>query len=318
MGHLPQIAFLAGTAAAAAGILIVRRTRRLSSIRPSLVHFTNDICPFSYRVVLAQALSPITPAAKMIRVPYKRQLDFAAKWSGDTWQHTQLGNDVLKRKGSPGDNFADSLPTAFASRAEALQALKDDYVATINPNGEVPALRLPSGAVLVGSEVCTEYFALAGTGRSPLVPDDPELACRMRQAMARFNQVTGLLFKLLTNQDPAGDDEIQTSIQSSLEHFVSVLDKSGGFCLGSRPTLADVHCAPILYRLDVGLTYWRRLSLRALNPRVDQILEAVTALPEWQSTNLMNDDDIVANYELPAHGNKWAADGLNFAGRGRS
>ena len=102
------------------------------------------------------------------------------------------------------------------------------------------------------------------------------------------------------------DEELKAALSSAVSRFVSALDASGGFCVGSQCTLADVHCAPLLYRLgDVGMLYWRGFSVRSVDPRVGSLLDTITALPEWKC-GATSDEEIIANYELPAHGGKWA------------
>ena len=51
--------------------------------------------------------------------------------------------------------------------------------------------------------------------------------------------------------------------------------------------------------------------------RIRELLREVTAMREFQS-GLASDDELVANYELPAHGGRWAGDGRSFGGRGQS
>ena len=315
------VAFLVSSAVTA-GVLLLGRVRRHGAVGASLnarplVHYTNNLCPFSHRAMFARALCPISPEPTTVHVPYGREVDFAAAFGGDTWQHTTLGKKALER-GS--DQYKGSLRTDLPSRTEALKALKKEYMKDINPNGEVPAICLPSGHIIIESDVVMEYYSAASKARGgrSLVPDDPELLVRMRQAITRCNEITPHLFKLLRNQDPAADEELKVALATAVSRFVSALDSSGGYCIASRCTLADVHCAPLLYRLgDVGMRYWRGFSVRSVDPRVGELLDTITALPEWQS-GVASDEEIVANYELPAHGGKWAADGKSFAGRGRS
>jgi glutathione S-transferase len=262
-------------------------------------HYTNDLCPFAHRAMFARALCPTY--AETIQMPYARQIEFSQRW-GNTWPNTALGKDML-RKGNK----------AFGRlTAEALEEIKNQYITNFNKSGEVPTLQLASGTVLTESEIVMEYFACAGAS---LIPADPEYVCRMRLAIKRFNDVTGPLFALLKNQDQAKDANIEAIIQKNIARFTSTIDPQG-FCIGDECTLADVHCCPILYRLDLGLSYWRHFSLRS-NPRIANLLDTVTTMPEFQ-LGLVSDEEIIANYEFPAHALIWHADGAGFGGRGRS
>ena len=283
-----------------------------------LKHFTNNLCPFAHRAMFARALCGDDSlrergfdAIETIHIPYGRQVEFALEWGmggggdgggGCIWQQTELGAKMssAKRNAVYGD----------VTSPEMLRDRKREYMASINVAGEVPSLELPSGTVLTESEVVMEFFA-----PSSLVPADPEQAARMRLAIRRFESVTPLLFRLLNNQVEEEDAVIEKRIVEQLGTFLSVIDPDGGFCFGGSCTLADIYCSTVLYRLDVGLSYWRAFSVRGVDPRVSSILDAVTALPAWQA-GLVGDEEIYT-YELPAHGNKWAADGKGFAGRGR-
>jgi hypothetical protein len=139
----------------------------------------------------------------------------------------------------------------------------------------------------------------------------------MRLAIKRFNDVTGPLFMLLRNQDPARDAAIEEAIITAASRFLSVIDSKGGFCVDEKISLADLHCPPILYRPDVGLAHWRGFSVRGVNSRIGELLDTVTAMPEWQS-GLVSDDGIIANCEFPANSETWDASGTGLGGRGRS
>ena len=116
------------------------------------------------------------------------------------------------------------------------------------------------------------------------------------------------------SRQPPQPAAIQGAIHKKMEQFVGSIDAQG-FCICGQISLADVHCCPILHRLDVGLAYYRQFSVRGTNPRIGDLLDTVTALPEFKA-GLVSDEEIIANYEFPAHAAKWAADGAGFGGRG--
>ena len=272
------------------------------------LHYTNDLCPFAHRAMFARALCPVKNI-ETVHIPYKRQVDFAFKFDNNTWPgSTDLGQQMLREKRN---NVYQGL------NANDLKARKDKYVANVNPAGEVPSLQLSNGGILVESDVVMEYFATAGDNtKYKLIPADPELLCRMRLAIKRFNDVTGPLFMLLKNQNKKMDKKIKEIIYNKMEAFINSIDKESSFCFGNQVTLADVHCGPILYRMQIALDYYRHFHIRNINPRVGAILDAVISLPEWQS-GLVSDEEIIANYELPSNGMIYAEDGETFAGRGR-
>ena len=258
-------------------------------------HFTNNSCPFCHRAMFARALRPVEVETQY--VPYGRQVEFAER----------LGVEAIQGGSQP-----------FKSKTVAeIKAIRQEYLDKINPSGEVPSLCTAEGAIITESEILAEYFDLVSDSPSPkLVPPDPVQASRVRLVMKKFNDVIPGLFGLLRNQDGSKDQDWADKINSSLQKFSAVLSKESDFCVGSRVSLADVHCAPFLHRLSVGLLHFRDFQLLS-DPRIEKLLKTVAGLPEFQNGNLP-DKDIIANYEFVAHGSRWGGDGKSFRGRGRS
>ena len=124
------------------------------------VLYSNLACPYAHRATLALALRPLP--CDVHPVPTTNQFGTIDR----------LGVAA----GDPVGMFADMT-------AEELHARKDAYRSDVNPSGEVPALRLPSGEVLRESEIVAEYLDAVSEADTPrLVPAEPLLACRMRLA----------------------------------------------------------------------------------------------------------------------------------------
>ena len=204
---------------------------------------------------------------------------------------------------------------------EDLRDVKRKFMTEINPKGEVPALVLQDRdgqrRVLVESDVCARYFEQASANNRSLIPECPLAASRMQLAIKTFSSVTVPMYKLLSNQDVACDIELTTQLKNELHNFVSVLDKKGGYCVGSQCTLADVMSGPVLYRMGIGLRRWRGFDLEEEFSRLKELLQTLLAMPEFQQ-GLVTDTEIAGNYEYVAHGGKWNEDGTALEGRGVS
>jgi len=255
--------------------------------------FTNPICPFAQRATFALALRPLPHNVHW--VPLSLQLAWAEKFGVE--------------KVPVGQVFA-------GISAEELKGGKEHYKGSINATGEVPSLQLPSGEVVMESEIVAEYIDSVATQGTKLMPEDPLLASRVRLAMKRFSDSVASCYQLLMNQDPAKDQEYADAIKAKWTKFADVLDKNGPFCFGSSVTMADVHCAPFLYRFSLLLPHYRSFNPLADLPRLQQVLEACEKMPEFHQLQPIASDDILSAYELYANGQKLSEEG--FGGRGRS
>ncbi|CAE8723207.1 unnamed protein product, partial [Polarella glacialis] len=248
--------------------------------------FTNAICPFAHRATFALALRPLPHNIQW--VPLSLQLTWAEKFGVEK---IPVGQVFLGKS------------------AEELKADKEQYKSTINATGEVPSLQLPSGEVVMESEIVAEYIDSVATQGTKLMPEDPLLASRVRLAMKRFNDTLTCFYQLLMNQDPAKDQECADAIKAKLTKFADVLDKNGPFCFGSSATMADVHCAPFLYRFSLLLPHWRGFNPLEGLPRLQQALKACEKMPEFHQLMPISSDDIIPAYELYANGHKFSEDG---------
>jgi len=215
-----------------------------------------------------------------------------------------------------------------------LKEHKENYKLKVNPSGEVPSLALPSGDAIVESEIVCEYIDAVSDKPNRLMPEDPLAKSRVQLCMKRFNAVPGAIVGLLKNQDAESDAALVQKLDTVLNKFIVTLDEgsTSGFCIGSSCTLADVHCAPFLYRFGIVLNHYRGYDMLVRQPRLGQVMAAVEAMPEWvQSLGSSGSKDspkyetatperLIAMYELYANNNAWidTPSGRQLAGRGRS
>ena len=220
-----------------------------------------------------------------------------------------------------GVEAGDVLGSYEGRTAEELHQYKEEYKRTVNASGEVPSLQLPCGAVVVESEIVSEYMD-AATKRE-LVPSDPATAARVRLAMKRFNDVPVAIVRLLKNQSPDQDEALVARLDVVLSKFLSALDQSAAFCIGDSITLADVHAAPFIYRFGIVLRHYRGYDMMERFPRLEALLNAVAELPAWgvslqpiDAKLPVTQERLIEMYALYSHNGVWV-DG-KLGGRGVS
>eukprot|EP00930_Biecheleria_cincta_P071098 TRINITY_DN58647_c0_g1_i1.p1 TRINITY_DN58647_c0_g1~~TRINITY_DN58647_c0_g1_i1.p1 ORF type:complete len:305 (-),score=38.84 TRINITY_DN58647_c0_g1_i1:163-1032(-) len=273
----------------------------LQSMGSEAILFSNMACPYAHRAMFALKLRPSVVKEQFI--PTSNQL-----WS---IEKVGMSADVLGM--FPGKSPVD------------LQHLKAQYKASVNKSGEVPSLQVGS-TVIRESEIVCEYLDSVSESKShSLVPKDPLLASRVRLAMKVFNAVPPAVVALLKNQEPEADDALMQNLDSALRNFVETLDTES-FCVGSTPTLADVHCAPFLHRFSVVLQHYREYDMFQRHSRLARVFKAVASLPEWKavvkpadrSHAEATDESMIQMYELYANNNIWkdSDEGPKLAGRG--
>jgi len=207
---------------------------------------------------------------------------------------------------------------------EQLLAQKEDYKKTINAGGEVPSLKTTDGSIIIESEIVAEFIDRTSKGKVRLMPANPVLAAKVRLAMKRFNDVVGPGYGFLMNQDPAADADKAKTITDKLAKFAESIDKEGSYCFGDKPTLADVHCGPFLYRFKLLLDHYRSFDLfsdQASGDRLPKLLAKIEALPEFQKLTPITEEGLLQTYAAYAHGMKFAASPTKdamYGGRGKS
>ncbi|MCK7613845.1 maleylacetoacetate isomerase [Roseibium sediminicola] len=160
---------------------------------------------------------------------------------------------------------ADYRPVNLLTRAH----LEEDYL-KLNPQGLLPAIII-DGKTLTQSLAIIEYLNATIPG-SQLLPGDIDGQYRVRQlayAIAmEIHPVCNLgVVKHLSDITGGGDEAkkawMQHFIGKGLAAFEDLLDDTGPFCHGDRPTMADCCLIPQLYnaeRWGVDLSSFSRIA----------------------------------------------------------
>lgn len=273
--------------------------------KAKVVLYTNAVCPFAHRAAFAAALCNLDP--KVIHTPLSGQLGVVDK----------VGVEALRAQLSCAEPFK-------TMTAEQLVAQKEEYKKTINAGGEVPSLKTTDGSIVIESEIVAEFIDKITKGKVRLMPANPVLAAKVRLAMKRFNDVVGPCYAFLTNQDAKEDEAKAKMLTEKLAKFADAIDKESSFCFGEKPTLADVHCGPFLYRFKLLLGHYRGFDLFSSQPtgdRLPKLLAKIAAMPEFQSLTPITEEGLVQTYAAYANGFKFAdAPTIDkmYGGRGKS
>ncbi|MDB6141584.1 MAG: Maleylacetoacetate isomerase [Pseudomonas sp.] len=166
--------------------------------------------------------------------------------------------------------------------------LKPEYLA-IDPQGRVPALRLPTGEVIIQSSAIIEYLEECYP-QPPLLPVDLVQRAQQRAVAALIGCDVHPLHNVSVLNRLRGLAVKEADVTAWIGHWISegfnaveTLIGDKGFCFG-EPGLADVFLLPQLYaarRFNVDLTDYpriRRVEHLALHHPAFQ-----TAHPDAQS-----------------------------------
>lgn len=145
---------------------------------------------------------------------------------------------------------------------------RSDAHTALNPLQQVPVLELADGARLTQSVAILEWVD-ESFPEPPLLPAEPLARARVRQVVEIINSGIQPLqnFKILGAINDLGGDRMawgRTVIHDGFVALEALLrSTSGEFCVGDRPTLADVCLVPQVYnarRFSVDLTPFPSLS----------------------------------------------------------
>jgi len=273
--------------------------------KAKVVLYTNAICPFAHRAAFAASLCGLEP--KIVHTPLSGQLTIAEK----------IGMDAVQAQASCAEPFK-------SLTAEQFKTQKEDYKKNINASGEVPSLTTTDGNIIIESEIVAEFIDKTSKGKVRLLPPNPVLSAKIRLAMKRFNDVVGPGYGLLMNQDPAADAEKAKIVTDKLAKFAEAIDKEGSFCFGDKPTLADVHCGPFLYRFKLLHDHYRGFDLFSDQPsgdRLPKLLAKIVALPEFNKLTPITEEGLIQTYNAYANGMKFGDSPTKdkmYGGRGKS
>lgn len=145
---------------------------------------------------------------------------------------------------------------------------KDENFTRLNPMGLVPAMELASGELLTQSLAILEW--LEETHPSPaLLPKDPLVRAKARALMNIIScdihpicnlSVTDYLKNKLNADEAVIQDWYRTWMHRGFTGFEKSINQTrGDFCLGDRPSLADVCLVPQVFnakRFNVDLGHF--------------------------------------------------------------
>jgi len=139
----------------------------------------------------------------------------------------------------------------------------------INPQGRLPALRLPSGDVLTQSPAILEWLEEVAP-EPPLLPSDPVARARVRAVAALIGCDIHPLNNaaVITALRAVGQEEAEISAWIGRwigDGFAAVERMIGddGWCFGPHPGMADVYLIPQVFsarRFAVPLDAYPRIS----------------------------------------------------------
>lgn len=176
---------------------------------------------------------------------------------------------------------AEYRPVNLLTRAH----LEKDYLA-LNPQGLLPALVI-DGKTLTQSLAIIEYLH-ATTPGSQLLPEDIDGQYKVRQlsyAIAmEIHPVCNLSIVSHVAEITGGGDEarkawMQHFISRGLAAFENLLDGTGPFCHGDKPTMADCCLVPQIYNAN----RWG-VDISAM-PKIHRAMEACQALDAFKDAH---------------------------------
>ena len=157
----------------------------------------------------------------------------------------------------------------------------DPELISVNPLGQVPVLKLPSGEVLTESAAITLFIAdlVPETGLAPR-PDSPHRARYLRwMAFLTSAIYPSMLRKFYPERfttDPAGAAAVQAAAVARLTRELAVLATNfgpGPFILGKTMSAVDIYAAMMISWEE------NQEGLREVFPDLAGLLHAVTSHP---------------------------------------
>ena len=177
---------------------------------------------------------------------------------------------------------------------------RDEKYLALNPAGLVPTLVTDDGAVLTQSLAIIEYLDEIKAGTTPMLPVDAADRAYVRSLSLSLAcdthplnnvRVLNYLSDVLSVTQAQKDAWITHWIVTGLEAFERTLaqsGKSGQFCFGDTPTMADCVLVPQVFSA-------RRFSVDvSIYPRIAAIDATCDALPAFISAHPKNQPDISA------------------------
>ncbi|KAL7437470.1 hypothetical protein ACHAXH_004205 [Discostella pseudostelligera] len=219
-------------------------------------------------------------------------------FSGKTCPYAQRTHIALLELGIPFD------------MTEITSMPKPDWYLKINPQGKVPALRVPTAdyAVIYESAICNEFLCDYATttqqshnmGHHSLMPVvDPFARAKIRLLNLHCdNAFTKTQFTYLMNKNDELDEGLRDEMENALQPFEdSLVQSKGPYLMGNEFTLADLHLFPFIQRLVVTLKEWKGYELP--QDKFPILLAWFPACMERESVkeSSMTTDEIIEVYE---------------------
>lgn len=232
---------------------------------PKLVLYCYIGCPFARRAM-------ITAQEKGIELPL-----IPIPLSG-----------VLKKLKEGGlEAIADAAQANWPGKtADEIVQIKEDYKRDINAKGEVPTLILthPDGSTDTISEadVISEFFEdYAPDSGTSLMPKDAVARSKVRHWIKVLSGDTGVaaMYRCLTNQDPAKDEEKRAALHKGMASFARLANDAGPYFLGEQYSLADAMLQPMWDQFRLLLPHYRATELIPSVASPDQ--PWVARMQEW-------------------------------------
>ncbi|OMJ14434.1 Glutathione S-transferase omega-1 [Smittium culicis] len=166
---------------------------------------------------------------------------------------------------------------------------KPEWYSHVNPLLKVPAMRLPTGEILVESLFIAEYVADLNP-KSLLMPTSALERYKTRLFIDYFsNNILPLPFKLLgLNSKEAEKQKFFLTITEKLRELNNKLvevSKSGPFFLGKNYSIADIASITLVERMEIAIKF-SNLSIEDITgiDRFNQWKSSVKSKPNYSLT----------------------------------
>ena len=162
---------------------------------------------------------------------------------------------------------------------------KPAWFVELTPARRVPVIR-HGDFVLWESATINEYLDASFPGPA-LRPTDERGRAIMRNEIRHFDNVyLSTLYKLLFEQDPAGQDGLRSEVDDGMRFLESRLESiqgAGPFWLGAEISLADLAMYPFFERLPV-FEHYRDVRMPASCTRLQRWLDTMIERPAAAAT----------------------------------
>lgn len=187
------------------------------------------------------------------------------------------------------------------------------YQQMVNPAGTVPCLYVDGRPVFESSIVAQYMDDVSG---SPLTPKDAWQRATIRFLADRFDsKITGSLYGLLMETDPAKADDCKKKLREALEDYDALyrrnaFDVNGPYIRGDQLSLVEVTALSMIDWHARSLLHYRKFDLfkDCKIPGLEKAYDAAKQRAAFQTTSV-TDEGLVQMYRPYADGSKRKAMG---------